>query len=99
MAHDVDLDPERLRPLARRASALLDGLAPPPALDAASRDRLARDPAGAALLAEVDALTGSVGRAAREIAELAARLAGASGPVEQADADTAAGLRRIAEGM
>ena len=99
MVHDVDLDPERLRTLARRAAALLDGLAPLPALDPTSRDHLARDPAGAALLSEVDALTGSVGRAARELAELAARLAGAPGPVEQADAATAAALRRIAEGL
>jgi hypothetical protein len=97
VAHDVDVDPELLRPLARRTAAVLDVLVPLPALDPGSRSALAGTAAGAAVLAELDALTGSLNRAAREIGELAAGLAAAAASVEHADAAAGRALRGLRE--
>ncbi len=98
MAHDLDIDPERLHPLARRTAALLDGLVPLPVLDGPSRTALAGTPQGADLLAELDAIVASLGRSGHEIAELADRMATAVRAAGHVDGATAEGLGRLVEG-
>lgn len=92
MAHDVDRDPELLHPLARRTATVLEGLVPLPEIDAPARAVLSAAPGGVALLAELDALHVSVGRAARGVGELAAGLAAAAVAAEHADAVAADAL-------
>lgn len=74
MAHELQLDPDRLHVHGRRLSALLDGLAPAPTADEATRAALARTPGGAAVLAELDRLAAAVDRTGRELSGLAAGL-------------------------
>lgn len=92
MAHDLDMDPERLHPLARRTAGLLDGFVPLPVLDDPARAGLAGTRHGAALLAEIDAILSSLSRSGHEIAELAARMSTAVRAAEQVDAAAAAEL-------
>lgn len=97
MAHDLDVDPERLHPLARRAAGLLDVLVPLPALDPDTRAALARTPPGAAVLAEVDRATAALAVSGRAVAELAQRLADAATAAQRADAAAGDALARLAD--
>ena len=96
MAHDLDIDPERLLPLARRTAGLLDLLVPLPGLDPDTRAALARTPPGAALLAEADRVTAALAVSGRAVAELAERLSAAATAAECGDAAAAGVLTRLA---
>jgi len=96
MAHELQLDPERLHLHGRRLSALLDALAPLPAVDADTRATLGRTPAGAAVLAELDRAAAAVDRAGRELSELAAGLHVAAYAAAEVDGDTAGRLGELA---
>ncbi|GEL22780.1 hypothetical protein PSU4_17340 [Pseudonocardia sulfidoxydans NBRC 16205] len=73
---DVHLDPERLRGHARRVETLADGLA---------RGRRDVDRARPGDRAELDRITGDVGRVADRLTVLAAELRAAARAAEEAD--------------
>lgn len=97
MAHELQLDPERLHAHGRRLSALLDGLVPVPAVDAATRAALVRAPGGAAVLTELDRVTAAVDRTGRELCELVAGLHVAAYAAAAVDGDTAGRLGGLAD--
>ena len=83
---DLDLVPAELQAAAAAVRALLPVLRLP-ALDPGDLDALARLPGGAQLTAEHDRLVTAVGRAERELAELAAALQTVTGATEAAEQD------------
>ncbi|GAA2569430.1 hypothetical protein [Pseudonocardia hydrocarbonoxydans] len=97
MAHELQLDPDRLHVHGRRLSALLDGLVPAPAVDAATRATLARTPGGAAVLAELDRVAAAVDRTGRELSGLAAGLHVAAYAAAAVDGDTAGRLGELVD--
>jgi hypothetical protein len=83
---DLDLVPTELQAAAVAVRALLPALQLP-ALDAGDLDALDRLPGGAQLTAEHDRLVASVGRAGRELSELAAALQTVTTATEEAERD------------